>query len=227
MAWIESHEEIGDHHKTLKLAELLKCSIPTAVGHLHLLWHYTLKVAWRDGDLSKFTPGSISRACWWEGGHETFISALRESKWLDGDIVHDWQEYAKHIIYQRFYNENKRKDLTAVKKLQNSQNTPATIPNLTIPNLKNMGTPKKGASFQKPTPEEAAAYALSLGFKLDGRYFVDFYETRGWMAGKSKMRDWKAAVRTWKRNQIVQTPNTPKIRSSEETQKLLKELASE
>ena len=29
--------------------------------------------------------------------------------------------------------------------------------------------------------------------------FVDFYESKNWMVGKNKMKDWKAAVRTWEK----------------------------
>lgn len=54
------------------------------------------------------------------------------------------------------------------------------------------------SNFQKPTAGEVTEYAESIGFKLDGRQFVDFYEAKGWMVGKNKMRDWRAAVRTWK-----------------------------
>ena len=32
---------------------------------------------------------------------------------------------------------------------------------------------------------------------IDPESFVDFYTARGWMIGKAKMKDWKAAVRTW------------------------------
>jgi hypothetical protein len=52
----------------------------------------------------------------------------------------------------------------------------------------------------KPTPQEVTEYALSIGFKLDGEAFCDFYEAKGWMIGKSPMKVWRAAVRTWKRN---------------------------
>lgn len=56
----------------------------------------------------------------------------------------------------------------------------------------------RAKKFQKPTPDEAAEYAASIDFELDGKHFVDYYEARGWMVSKNKMRDWKAAVRTWK-----------------------------
>ena len=38
--------------------------------------------------------------------------------------------------------------------------------------------------------------------------FVNFYEAKGWQIGKNKMKDWKAAVRTWKSNYNTNTPQT-------------------
>lgn len=111
MAWIESHEEIGDHSKTVQLYVQLNCNVPTAVGYVHLLWHYTLRVAWETGDLSAFPPSTIARACHFEGDPDAFISALQKAGFLDGFIVHEWQEYAYHIIYQRKYNKQKRKSV--------------------------------------------------------------------------------------------------------------------
>ena len=56
----------------------------------------------------------------------------------------------------------------------------------------------RAAAFVPPTPDEVTEYARSVGYLLDGASFVDFYESKGWMVGKSRMRDWKAAVRTWR-----------------------------
>lgn len=51
----------------------------------------------------------------------------------------------------------------------------------------------------RPLPEIVRAYALSIGYDLDGERFCDFYEMKGWKVGRNYMVDWKAAVRTWKR----------------------------
>jgi hypothetical protein len=34
---------------------------------------------------------------------------------------------------------------------------------------------------------------------IDAEAFIDFYSSKNWMIGKNKMKDWKAAVRTWER----------------------------
>ena len=62
--------------------------------------------------------------------------------------------------------------------------------------------PRKVKRFVKPTPEEVTTYAASIGFQLDGGQFVDFYAANGWKVGRNPMKDWKAAVRTWKRRDL-------------------------
>ena len=61
-------------------------------------------------------------------------------------------------------------------------------------------TPSPPKQFVKPCAAEVAAYALSIAYTLDGNKFCDFYESKGWMIGKNHMKDWRAAVRTWKRS---------------------------
>ena len=51
--------------------------------------------------------------------------------------------------------------------------------------------------FIPPTVEEVRAYCMERGNSVDAEAFVDFYASKGWMIGKNKMKDWKAAVRTW------------------------------
>lgn len=58
----------------------------------------------------------------------------------------------------------------------------------------------KQQRFKVPDPDEVTEYAKSIDFVLDGAKFCNYYEARGWQIGKFKMRDWKAAVRTWKIN---------------------------
>ena len=61
--------------------------------------------------------------------------------------------------------------------------------------------------FVKPTIQEISDYSKSINFNLDSEYWFDYYETRGWMLKGSKMKDWKAAVRTWKKNNFNKNTN--------------------
>lgn len=56
---------------------------------------------------------------------------------------------------------------------------------------------KKTSRFVPPTVEEVKQYCQENSYILDAQRFVDFYECKGWMVGKNKMKNWKAAVRTW------------------------------
>ena len=51
--------------------------------------------------------------------------------------------------------------------------------------------------FTPPTVDEVRAYCQGRQNGVDPQRFVDYYTSNGWMVGKNKMKDWKAAVRTW------------------------------
>lgn len=134
--WIESHDDVGDHKKTQQLCYSLNTAVPTAVGYLHLLWHYTARTSWQTGDLAGHSPKHIARACWWEGDADVFIKALQDSGYLDDMQVHDWQIYARELIYQRIYNKTKRAKIdNSCKKavLTPVIQTNPTLPNPTLP----------------------------------------------------------------------------------------------
>lgn len=59
----------------------------------------------------------------------------------------------------------------------------------------------KGASFKKPTVNDIKEYCLWRNNGIDAETFFDFYESKNWMVGKNKMKDWKACVRTWEKRQ--------------------------
>ena len=54
--------------------------------------------------------------------------------------------------------------------------------------------------FVKPKVEEIEAYCKERKNNVDAQQFFDYYESKGWKVGKSPMKDWKSAVRTWERN---------------------------
>ena len=51
--------------------------------------------------------------------------------------------------------------------------------------------------FKKPTVEQIEDYCNERSNTVNANKFYDFYESKGWVVGKSKMKDWKAAVRNW------------------------------
>ena len=62
------------------------------------------------------------------------------------------------------------------------------------------GVKKSAPRFDPPTVEQVREYCKERGNYVDADRFVDFYSAKGWMVGKNRMKDWKAAVRTWERD---------------------------
>lgn len=53
------------------------------------------------------------------------------------------------------------------------------------------------AAFTVPSVAEVREYVRSINGKTDAEMFCNHYQAKGWLVGKTKMQDWKAAVRTW------------------------------
>jgi hypothetical protein len=60
--------------------------------------------------------------------------------------------------------------------------------------------------FSPPTAEEVHSYMQEIKYNGDAQQWVDFYTAKGWMVGKNKMADWKAAVRTWRNKDKTPPP---------------------
>ncbi|MBR5792391.1 MAG: hypothetical protein IKY34_04725 [Ruminiclostridium sp.] len=63
-------------------------------------------------------------------------------------------------------------------------------------------SPKKNR-FVPPSLDEVRAYCRERGNSVDPQRFLAHYEASGWMRGKTKISDWRAAVRTWERNDVL------------------------
>lgn len=59
--------------------------------------------------------------------------------------------------------------------------------------------PTKKTDFIKPNIAEIEMYCSTEKINVDAKQFYYFYESKGWMIGKNKMKSWKAALRTWER----------------------------
>lgn len=55
--------------------------------------------------------------------------------------------------------------------------------------------------FVPPSLQEIENYCLERKNRISPQGFFDFYESKGWMIGKNRMKDWRAAIRTWERKE--------------------------
>ena len=119
-----------------------------------------------------------------------WVSALRDCGYIN--IQLEYAEGTKQILHRY---------ITLVKDpIEEKLNTPIEdkliVNNTPINNTSN--TTSKGR-FTPPTLDEVTEYCNMKGAGIDPQYFIDFYQSKNWMVGKNKMKDWQAAVRTWMR----------------------------
>ena len=65
----------------------------------------------------------------------------------------------------------------------------------------NLETKISARGFMPPSLEEVTDYCIERKGGVNPQRFIDFYSAKGWMVGKTKMKDWKAAVRTWEKQE--------------------------
>ena len=81
-----------------------------------------------------------------------------------------------------------------------------------VKNDKNISGETSSQKFIPPSLEEVQAYCRGRNNNVDAQRWYDFYLSKNWMIGKNKMKDWKAAVRTWEKNN-KDKPSTPSPKS--------------
>lgn len=104
MAWIESHQGLARHIKTKRLSRKLDISVPAAIGHLHLLWWWSLDNT-PNGNLSQLEPEDIADEMMWNGDPHVLVRGLMESGFVDeveGELfIHDFNDYVGKLVDKR------------------------------------------------------------------------------------------------------------------------------
>jgi hypothetical protein len=145
-------------------------------------------VAIERGELAWSGESLARRWSWSRGKVLRFLSRLETIQ----QIVQQKNNILSKIIILNYdkYQQNGTADSTT----DGQQTVQQTDINKNVKNEKN----KKGdRAFAPPTPQEVSDYCTERKNGIDPQRFLDFYASKGWMIGKNKMRDWKAAVRTW------------------------------
>ena len=60
---------------------------------------------------------------------------------------------------------------------------------------------ERALAFLKPTIEEIEYYCIGRHSPIDAELFFDYYESIGWIVGKSPIKDWRATIRTWEKRE--------------------------
>jgi DNA-binding transcriptional ArsR family regulator len=139
-----------------------------------------------------------------------WVSALKDAGYIQiqleyaegtKQILHRYIRIVKDPIEEKLHTSiRKVKDPIEEKLIDNSTS------NNTNNNTMNIGvvTPEKKVKklFVKPTLTEVIDYCNETQANIDPQDFMDFYESKGWMVGRNKMKCWKSCVRRWKRMEV-------------------------
>ena len=144
-----------------------------------------------------------------------WISELKENKFIN--VHYTYKNGTKEIdnryieiCYEGLDKNNKQ---VLAKMLKNNINT----------NNNNTTYINKGR-FTKPNIELIAEYCKKRNNNIDPQSFFDFYESKGWKIGANKMKDWKAAIRTWESRNKNKPQTISKIKNQLHTHKKAKEI---
>lgn len=108
------------------------------------------------------------------------------------DELHNGVKFCTYKVNRNWYGISKN-GMGGVSEIDTNKKEDININSLSI---------KEGSSrFQKPTIEEIRQYCQESRLDVDAEQFFLFYESKGWVIGKSPMKSWKAAVCTWSRRQ--------------------------
>ena len=114
--------------------------------------------------------------------------------------------------------ETKRKGIPAKQYFKiNEQQVIKLLNNLSATNLTSINKNKEiriiNKLFTIPMISEVENYCLERKNNIEAESFINFYDSKGWMVGKNKMKDWRACIRTWEMREKKKPMKTSKIDS--------------
>lgn len=218
MSYIELHEHVWSHPKTIELSRRLQISKTYAVAHLSRLWTWCIRYA-DDGCISKLSSYQIADAADWAGDAEAFVKALAESGFIDethdGTFIHDWSDYAGRLVRIRQRDRERKRNPEQFHRKSDGNPTECdgnpeesagekTDSSGIAYSLKpiestivDSSEKKQRKRFVKPSVVEIRAYCEERDNGIDAQSFFDYNESIGWKVGDKPMKDWRAAVRYW------------------------------
>tara|TARA_R100001244_G_scaffold65145_1_gene53942 strand:+ start:797 stop:1432 length:636 start_codon:yes stop_codon:yes gene_type:complete len=153
------------------------------------------------------------------GAVQNWLKMLDDNGYIQRTVIY---KQGTNQIMHRYIN---LKDKGSIKISTDNTNINITNTNLTDSNKK--------AFFKKPKLDEVKDYCILRQNNIDAEAFMDFYESKGWVVGKnSKMKDWRACVRTWEKRETKKPQTMSKIhqhlqKNINVKEKLLKQLKNE
>ena len=208
--FIKLHRELWDHPIWLKSTAEQKVVLVTLIGmanHKPNKWEWNGRIYQVERGQMITSLKSISDACGKGVSTQNVRTALDRFERL-GFLTNESTKTGRLITivnyskWQDYKSQSNKDDDKGLTKDQHN-------PNKDLTSNKNEKHEKHDKNKIPPSFEDVQAYCTERNNGIDPRAFIDFYNAKGWMIGKNKMKDWKASVRTWERTNET-TGNTTK-----------------
>lgn len=219
--WIKVEKTSAGKPEVLRIAELLHVHPSHAFGLCVQFW------CWCDdqmttGNVIGVTYATLNALL----GHDGFCEALVKVGWMrtrKGQIC--VTNFDRHLSES-----SKTRALTNKRKQSFRERSPK---HPSVPREEKKREEKKVSkteeavpSFRPPAVEEIRDYCTARNNKIDPEQFRDFYESKGWMVGVSKMKDWKACIRNWEKRSDPERTTARKQTSFESNLSALERFAA-
>jgi len=129
------------------------------------------------------------------GSIQNWLKMLEDNGYIERTVI--FKQGSKEIMARYI----KLTDKGSLKNYTDNTNINITNNNLTDNNSKR---------FKKPTLDEVKNYCIFRNNNIDAEGFISFYESKDWMIGKNKMKNWKQAIVTWEKREYKK-PTMSKI----------------
>jgi hypothetical protein len=149
------------------------------------------------------------RALWVTQLAEALAEGLRGEHPFADELLSEVEEFRERDTKRK---KAYSKDSVESKDSVDSSHIHTNTTDIQTDNKNNKGTSRP--RFAAPTLDQVSEYCLERKNQVQPQAFIDFYASKGWVVGRSPMKDWKAAVRTWEKNNFGKgTTNAKPYRS--------------
>lgn len=212
--WLPMRLDLREDPAVIQMADQMQVREEIIVGYLHAVWSWLSRQC-HDGTVTGVTLLSLGRVLNLPG----FPELMRDAGWLiecqspDGKPqieVPNWDRWLSQSAKTRVkasQRQQKRRNESVTELSRSERDKSATTVQKSTEyidssarNTPKGGSAKPSARFTPPTIEQVTDYCRERGNQVDPQKWLDHYSSNGWKVGRNPMKDWKAAVRTWERN---------------------------
>jgi len=139
---------------------------------------------------------------------------ILRSKFIETDTGFYNKRMRKETDKRKAFSDSRRKNIS--KRYEKSTLVPTLVPTsvVLVDNENEDEDINKNENKIPPILEYVKKYCEDRNNGIDPQHFLDYYESNGWRVGRSKMKSWKAAIRTWEKNNARTQINSRMPRNS-------------